>query len=238
MNNKILLMLVFCFLCSIHAVAQTDYYYYKGKKIPLTLNEKKVCVSISKDNRDVSKRIRANVQILDTINDETLDIFIISHSDFEKLTSLDFWNEDAKSVMLTFSYFTEDNLEVYATPYLTVRLNKEEDVDLLTTYAEEYKLRIVRQDPFMLLWYILALTPESEKSPLECANELYESGDFAASVPDLAGGIGLSESTSVQSITTATTGPSSEIYDLQGRRLSIIPQKGVYIQNGKKKLVK
>ena len=28
------------------------------------------------------------------------------------------------------------------------------------------------------------------------------------------------------------------IYDLQGRRLSTIPQKGVYIQNGKKKLVK
>ena len=28
------------------------------------------------------------------------------------------------------------------------------------------------------------------------------------------------------------------LYDLQGRRLSTIPQKGVYIQNGKKKLVK
>lgn len=32
--------------------------------------------------------------------------------------------------------------------------------------------------------------------------------------------------------------PNALIYDLQGRRLSIIPQKGVYIQNGKKKLVK
>jgi hypothetical protein len=27
-------------------------------------------------------------------------------------------------------------------------------------------------------------------------------------------------------------------YNLQGRRLSATPQKGVYIQNGKKKLVK
>lgn len=31
---------------------------------------------------------------------------------------------------------------------------------------------------------------------------------------------------------------ASNLYDLQGRRLSAIPQKGVYIQNGKKKLVK
>lgn len=48
----------------------------------------------------------------------------------------------------------------------------------------------------------------------------------------------LSKVTSVRSITTATTEESSEIYDLQGRRLSAMPQKGVYIQNGKKKLVK
>ena len=32
--------------------------------------------------------------------------------------------------------------------------------------------------------------------------------------------------------------PDAPIYDLQGRRLSAAPQNGVYIQNGKKKLVK
>lgn len=48
----------------------------------------------------------------------------------------------------------------------------------------------------------------------------------------------LAQATSVQGVTTAKTRESSIIYDLQGRRLSIIPQKGVYIQNGKKKLVK
>ena len=47
-----------------------------------------------------------------------------------------------------------------------------------------------------------------------------------------------SETTTVWSITTATTEDSPDIYDLQGRRLSTTPQKGVYIQNGKKKLVK
>ena len=47
-----------------------------------------------------------------------------------------------------------------------------------------------------------------------------------------------SETTTVWSITTATTEDSPDIYDLQGRRLSATPQKGVYIQNGKKIVVK
>ena len=48
--------------------------------------------------------------------------------------------------------------------------------------------------------------------------------------------------TSVRDIPKATDGrsisPDTPIYDLQGRRLNATPQKGVYIQNGKKKLVK
>jgi hypothetical protein len=68
---------------------------------------------------------------------------------------------------------------------------------------------------------------------------MFESGCFAYSCLDLAmAGSGASDPTAVRSISTATTGPSSEIFDLQGRRLSAIPQKGVYIQNGKKYVMK
>ena len=42
--------------------------------------------------------------------------------------------------------------------------------------------------------------------------------------------------TSIQEMSKSTS--DAPIYDLQGRRLSAMPQKGVYIQNGKKKLVK
>ena len=47
----------------------------------------------------------------------------------------------------------------------------------------------------------------------------------------------LAQVASVQTITTTIVEESSIIYDLQGR-LTAAPQKGVYIQNGKKKLVK
>ena len=125
MSRKYLLLLFIS--CSIHAIAQTDYYYYQGNKISLTLNENKVCVSIPKDCDKTCESIRTNVKVLTTIIDETFDIIVITRSDFEKLTTLDFWEEGAKSVILTSCYFTENNEEICTTPYIDVRLKKEED---------------------------------------------------------------------------------------------------------------
>ena len=50
MKREFMLMLL-SILCSISSMAQTDsYYYYRGTKIPLTLNEDKICVSIAKEH--------------------------------------------------------------------------------------------------------------------------------------------------------------------------------------------
>ena len=178
------MMILFIILFSIHAIAQTDYYYCLGTKFPLTPNENKVCVSIPKDCDKTIERIRGNVQVLKTIGDKVFDIIVITMSDFEKLTSQDFWEEDGKSVILTSCYFTEDHEEVCATPYLNVELKKEEDIDLLASYAEKYRLRIVGNSSLLPLWYILSITQNSKKNSVECANELYESGDFAESTAD------------------------------------------------------
>ena len=236
MKREFMLMLL-SILCSISSMAQTDsYYYYRGTKIPLTLNEDKICVSIAKEHDMVSERIRANVQVLRTIENNAIDLFVISRSDFENLTSQEFWVEDAKSVILSSCYFTENYEEVATSPYLTVKLKNEEDQDLLTSYAEQYKLRIVGNDPYLPLWYILSLTPESEKSPLECANELWESEEFAASLPDF---VPLSDDeTAIPNVATTSAKVSSDIYDLQGRRLTSQPSKGVFIQGGKKVVIK
>ena len=235
MSRTFILFILLYISCSIHAIAQTDYYYYHGNKIPLTLNESKVVVSIPKDCCDIIERFQANVKTLAMIKDETFGIFVIPRSDFESLTSLDYWSEDAKSVILTSSYFTEENEEVVATPYLNVKLKKEEDSDLLTAYAEDYKLRIVYKSPFTL-WYILSTTQYSEKKSLECANEIYESGAFAESIPDLVSV--KTDATAVRYITTETAKEFSTIYALQGRRLTDTPQRGMYIRDGKKYVVK
>ena len=231
MSRKFLLIISFLISCITYATAQNDYYYYNGQKIPLTLNEEKVVVSIPKECTETDERIRADVQVLGTIRDSSFDIIVITLSDYETLTSREYWNEDAKSVIITSSYFTEDNFEVYSTPYLNVELKEEQDVHLLASYADTYKLKIVSNMPLMPLWYILALTPESEKSPLVCANELYESGKFAASVPDFSSSSSIV--LSARGVTT-TAIESFKLFDLQGRPTQDSSKHGVYIQNGKK----
>ena len=201
----------------------------------MTLNENKVCVSIPTECNLARERIFSDVQPLDTIRDEEFETRVISRSDYEKLTSMDFWEEDSKSVIVTSCYFTERNDEVCASPHIHVRLKKEENIDLLTSCAEPYKLRIIKNWPLMPLWYTLSLTLDSEKSPLECANELWETGFFAASEPDL---VPLSDLTDdIQSSSFVKECFSVGKYDLLGRPVNGM-QKGIYIKNGKKVLVK
>lgn len=180
MNTRKINILIILLLisCPIGIIAQTSYYYYKGKQIPLTLNDSKVCVSIPKDKGDVRKELLKDIQVLDTIRDDIFDISIIQQSEYNKLST-------SKSVLFSPSYKTKDGEEVFLTPYINIRLKREQDVGLLTSFAERYGLRIVKQDRFMPLWYILSVSSNTGKNALDVANELWESGYFAASVPDL-----------------------------------------------------
>ena len=48
-------------------------------------------VSVSKTCNEIIERIHANVQVLVTINDSNgMDIIVISRSDYENLTTMDF----------------------------------------------------------------------------------------------------------------------------------------------------
>lgn len=177
-RKKYILMILLLISCPIGIIAQTSYYYYKGKQIPLTLNDSKVCVSIPKDKGDARKELLKDIQVLDTIRDDIFDISIIQQSEYNKLST-------SKSVLFSPSYKTKDGEEVFLTPYINIRLKREQDVGLLTSFAERYGLRIVKQDRFMPLWYILSVSSNTGKNALDVANELWESGYFAASEPDL-----------------------------------------------------
>ena len=111
-NRKFLLMLLLIILCSAYMIAQTDY-YYKGKKIPLIINENKVCVSIPKVCVKTSERILANVKVLNKINDEKFDIFIIPQSDLEKITTFVSGGKNMKSVILTSCYLISDKIKEF-----------------------------------------------------------------------------------------------------------------------------
>ena len=118
-NKRYYLMILFAILCSIHTIAQTDFYYYKGKKIPLTVNQNKICVSIPKEYERTNEQILANTKVINKITDKYFNIYIILQTDLDKLTTLDFWKEGAKYVRLIPTYITTDKSEVFITPYIT-----------------------------------------------------------------------------------------------------------------------
>ena len=236
MPIKQLLALLVLITCSLHATAQTEYFYYSGsQKIPLYLNENRVVLSVPKTYDAISERIRENVNVLVTFKDSVLNIWIISRSDFEKLSTMDSWEEDAKSVIQTSCFYLSEKRKAYAyeSPYLSVCLKKEEDENLLNFYAEQYKLRIVKHMTLMPLWYILCVTPDTGKGSLQCANELYESGDFASATPDLAG-TAVPDETQVHGITATKKENVSEIFDLQGRPVKEMSTHGIYVKEGRK----
>jgi hypothetical protein len=85
--------------------------------------------------------------------------------------------------------------------------------------------------------YVLILTPETEKNSLDIANEMYVSGDFKSAEPTLSSPT-IPDEIQVRHITSKTMKESSGIYDLQGRRLNGKPTKGVYIESGRKTVVR
>lgn len=235
-----ILTLLVLIVCSLHVSAQIDCYYYSGKeKIPLTLNENKITINVPEENGEISERICANVKTLFNIKAKLrgvtyFDMIAVTRSEYEKLTSMDFWKEDSKSVILSYFYFTERHEEVMTNAFLSVKLKKSEDIDLLESYVEKYKLRnlgnIYQSLPLI---YEIILTPESEKSSLDIANELQESGDFGYSQPDFSFST-VPDETQIQSITATGQENAFGIYDLQGRSVTGTPTQGIYVKNGRK----
>ena len=244
MKRTLFISLLLCILCLTHTGAQTYYYDSFGNKVNITLNENKVLINVLKDSdnwMEISERICANVQpLFKYTSDLKFFSVYITREDFKILTSLDFWEEDSKSVIVTSGLFKEDDKTEYILyPQLLVSLYKAEDIDLLTPYIENYNLKIERI--FEWPWdntvtYIMYLTMDSEIGAIECANEIFESGNFIYSVPNV-GRPGFFDVSAIPSKISVTTETSSEVYDLYGRKLTSKPAKGIYIQQGKKKIV-
>ncbi|MBQ9217804.1 MAG: S8 family serine peptidase [Muribaculaceae bacterium] len=181
------IILAFLFImCPVGVIAQTNFYYYKGNKIPLAIDNDKICVNIPNNGKGINNIVLKDISALSKIKDSEFDIFIIKQSDLPRLSVSNLEIDGHKTISFSPCFKTMAGAEVYSTPYLNVRLKKEQDIDLLASYADKYGFKIIKNDSLLPLWYILAVSPETDATALEVANALWESGEFAAAVPDLA----------------------------------------------------
>jgi subtilisin family serine protease len=185
MKRSIFLLVLCSQFCSISVCAQKDFYYYRGQKINIQRDETKICVITPKTETAVFTTAKGIEQ--KNIFDNQYNIVVYSTNDVTTARSLNQALTTSINKATSFTlpcYKTMSGEGLNMTPYLYVKLKKEEDYAILKEQAAQNSLIIVSQNEFMPLWYTLLLTPQSVGNTLEIANGLYETELFAAAAPD------------------------------------------------------
>ena len=191
--KRILLFMALVSITAAEAISQSAYYYFNGNKIYIAENARKVCVVKDKKGNKTGASFQpskesSGFKVSQTIKDNIYDITVYEagRGNEGPPSLLKTMKEaaEADNAMVLPCYKNEYGDELVLTNYLNVELKKESDYPLLREKAVEYNLVITEQDKFMPRWYILSITPNTGKTSLEVANELYETGLFASSVAD------------------------------------------------------
>lgn len=171
---------------SLYSVDATPYYYCQGEKIPLVEVSERMSIALTSwtplpQSYDFS--------VVREIKDNSFRVFVCEDNVQDESRSEGIpLSAKLKSIsataMVAPCYKSENGDNIAITPYLNVKLKKAADYKLLENAARENNLRIVSQDKFMPLWYILSVTTATGETSLDIANKLYETGLFAESIAD------------------------------------------------------
>jgi subtilisin family serine protease len=169
-------------LCIINAVsAQNSFYYYHGNKIVLVEDTTKMISIVS--NSSINDLIETDgATLVKNITDSQLKINIYKLNNSSSRKRIKEANA-SKSITLQSCYFNDENAELIPNGYINIKLKDESDYEDLVNYANLYGCTILGQNKFMPLWYNLYVSPTADKTSIEIANNIYESGEFAASFP-------------------------------------------------------
>jgi len=188
--------LLFCFS---FLYAQSDYYWYEGKKIPLTKLETKKYILFEGTDKNVFRnnlnRLGVELKKLEVLDKNLIkkeegtttsisyqQWAIIESEDQKKMNSL----KSIADIIYEAPFFINDTKdEAGLTQYFYVRLNKEADLHLLSKMALLHNVDIVERNEYMPLWYTLSCNKSSSGNSLELSNIFYETGLFGASHPDM-----------------------------------------------------
>ena len=180
------------YLVFVAVFAQTDYYYFKGQRIPLTVNPKKVNVISLANGPQFApaanpNALPAGLEIEAVIPGTPYNMCIINEAP-EATGLLENYirssvNPNQFKVLET--YITRVNYEVVPSDFIYVKLKQPSDVVKLQLVANEYSLSIVHQNQFMPLWYVVSTVQCKDYNSIDIANILHETGEFLVVEPDL-----------------------------------------------------
>lgn len=170
--NKIYIFL--CLVCISLTTYSQDYYWYRGKQIPLHRGTQFYILYEDK-NKGAIDSIAIDGGMISDYNGKKIKWGIVSKNSII---------DDNDVVYKTPSYLCFDTLQnMFVTHRFYVKLKRTNDYYLLEEYANLYQLEI-EQDIDFPTWYIMRCALNSKYTALQLANTFYESGLFAATEPE------------------------------------------------------
>lgn len=186
------IILILLSIVSLAVFAQNDYYYYKGQRIPLTINPKKVNVitPISNIQHAPSSRpqtLKAGLEIENVIINNNQSMCIIKEdSAYVGVLNqyLDSIIEEGNNKILP-CYYNSRGEELISSGYLYVKVKAGIDSIYLSRILSRFRLLVDHRNIYMPSWYILSTTTNDERLLLSRAEQLLETGYFDVVEPDL-----------------------------------------------------
>jgi len=183
MKKKVVFLSILFFLSFLGVNAQMSY-YHRGEKMPLTVDRNFVHIVADEDflRSSGSSRLFQNYH-LEWDDSEPLQGMMklrlnsaTEMSDYSAIVEFLKQNEQVRNV---FPFFERKGAEPIGTSDIFyIHLKNVGDSTLLRKTAERLNVQVVRQVPYMSLWYILSLKNSAFNNSIEATNYFFETGLF------------------------------------------------------------
>ena len=178
-------------IVSLAIFAQNDYYYYKGQRIPLTINPKKVNVISMTNGPQFAPSMQPNslpngLEVESVIANSPYNMCIIKENENVNGLLNNYINATINpnyNIVLP-CYYNTEGVELITTNKIYVELKKNSDYLRLQSIISKYHLILVRQNIFMPLWYTISITSQTPYNTIKMANIIFESGIFLSAEPE------------------------------------------------------
>ena len=204
---KIIPILLLFFTVGVFGQQDSDYYYYKGEKINLKINRKKISISFSKESsigalkafntiftessEIIKDHTRESLNVIDSEanNRKELNAFYIEMSSDNNLSITDYYNQIElyknfpNTIIVSPSYLTKEGVNIGLSNNFYVKLKSKNDVDILYNKAKELNVEVLGYNKYMPLWFTLSIKSPQKLNALNLSNIFYESGLFESTEP-------------------------------------------------------
>lgn len=172
-------------IISIPMFAQTTYYYSKGQRIPVILDPTRVSVLTQKTSDvNIIQRAPLNTTIVETCVSDMFNFRVIENQSYGSGLLNYMQNSVGQNNLVLPCFKTIQGEQLILSERIDVKLQNPSQITALQNAVNTLKLRMVGQDQYMPLWYMVEITPQTGMSTIEVAKLLYENVHFTEAYPN------------------------------------------------------